>query len=160
MRTRPAWQFVVGAVGCAVLVNGLIYVFDLRTGGAGQRNRADFPLLPPGWVIGLIWTVLLAIMGYVQSLVLRVLRQLHWRDDARSLTWLVPLLYLNCLLYPLYTGGFTDELRGLLGNLATLTLAAYVAGRLHSVTRLGSALIGVVMAWALFATFATFRWAS
>ncbi len=141
---------MAGAVGLAVLVNGLIFAFDLRGGGAGQRNRAEFPLLPPAWVIGAVWTVLLATMGYVQSRVLR-------RTRERGLVGLVPLLFANCLLYPAYTAGFTDELRGLLGNLATLALSAYVAGRLHSVTRLGAALIGLVLAWTLFATFATFR---
>jgi tryptophan-rich sensory protein len=143
---------MAGAVALAVLVNGLIFAFDLRGGGTGQRNRAEFPLLPPAWVIGAVWTVLLALMGFVQSQVLR-------RTRERALVWLVPLLFANCLLYPVYTAGFTNEWRGLLGNLATLALAAYVAGRLHSVTRLGAVLIAVVMAWALFATFASFRWA-
>lgn len=147
---RPAWQFMAGAVGLAVLVNGLLFAFDLRGGGAGQRNRAEFALLPPAWVIGAVWTVLLAAMGYVQSQLLR-------RTRDRGLLRLVPLLFLNCLLYPAYTAGFTNEWRGVLGNLLTLALAAYVAGRLQPVTRRGAALIALVVAWTLFATFATFR---
>ncbi len=149
-RPRPAWQFVAGAIGLAVLVNGLLFAFDLRGGGAGQRSRTEFELLPPPAVIGAVWTVLLGVMGWVQARVLR-------RSREGAVRLLVPLLFANCLLYPAYTAGFTDELRGLAGNLLTLALSAYVAGRLHTVTRLGAALIGLVVAWSAFATFATFR---
>ncbi len=154
-RTAPwkawsAWRYLAVAVAVALLVNGLIFVFDLRGGGLAQRNRADFPLLPPPWVIGSVWTVLLAMMALVQS-------QLVRRTQQASVLWLVPLLFLNCLLYPAYTGGFTSELRGLIGNLFTLALSAYVAGRVQSIWRPGALLIGLVVAWSGFATFATFR---
>jgi tryptophan-rich sensory protein len=144
------WRYLLGAVAVALLVNGLLFVFDLRGGGQAQRDRAQFPLLPPPWVIGAVWTVLLAAMALAQ---LRLAR----RTQDPSLLWWVPALFLNCLLYPAYTGGFTNEIAGLLGNLLTLALSAYVAGRLHSVTRLGAALIGLVTAWSGFATVATFR---
>lgn len=150
LRPRRAWPYLAWAIAVALAVNGLIFVFDLRGGGASQRNRAEFPLLPAPWVIGAVWTVLLSVMAYVQTRLVR-------RTQERAVLWLVPALFLNCLLYPAYTGGFTSELRGLVGNLLTLALAAYVAGRLHSITRLGSALIGLVLAWSAFATFATFR---
>ena len=148
-RPRPAWPLVVGAIGLAVLVNGLLFAFDLRGGGA-QRSRAEFPLLPPPPVIGAVWTVLLGVMGYVQARVLR-------RPREGGLRLRVPVLFATCLLSPAYTAGFTDELRGLAGNLLTLALSAYVAGRLQALTRLGAALIGLVVAWSAFATFATFR---
>lgn len=153
MRQRPAWLFMLGAVGSAVLVNGLLYALDLRTGGQGQRSRSQFPLLPPAWVIGAVWTLLLALMGYVQA---RVLQRLQGRSGG-SLPWLVPALFLNCLLYPAYTAGFTQEAVGVAGNLVTLGLSAYVAGRLHALTRLGSWLICAVVAWSAFASFATYR---
>jgi tryptophan-rich sensory protein len=140
----------LGALALALIVNGLLFVLDLHGGGQGQRDRAQFPLLPPPWVIGAVWTLLLAAMTLAQ---LRLAR----RTQDRSLLWLVPALFLNCLLYPAYTAGFTNELAGLLGNLLTLALSAYVAGRLHRHTRLGAALIGLVTAWSAFATFATFR---
>lgn len=145
-----AWRYLLGAVAVALVVNGLLFVFDLRGGGQAQRDRAQFPLLPPPWVIGAVWTVLLSVMAWVQARLVR-------RTQERTVLWLVPVLFLNCLLYPAYTGGFTNELRGLLGNLLTLALSAYVAGRVHSVTRLGAALLGLVVAWSAFATFATFR---
>ena len=149
MRPASPWRWVLGAVASAALVNGLLFALDLRTGGSGQRSRAEFPLLPPAWVIGLVWTVLLAFMGWAQALVLR--------SRERGLHGLVPLLYFNCLLYPVYTAGFTNEAVGVAGNLLTLALAAYVAGRLQVATRLGAALMGCVALWALFASFATYR---
>ncbi len=143
-----------GAVGLAAGVNGLLFALDLRTGGQGQRSRDEFPLLPPAWVIGAVWTVLVALMGYVQA---RVRERLKGQPHAGSLPWLLPLLFLNCLLYPAYTAGFTQEAVGVAGNLLTLALSAFVAGRLYALTRLGSCLIGVVVAWSAFASFATYR---
>lgn len=151
MRHRQkAWPYILVAIALASAINGLLYVFDLRGGGLAQRSRAEFALLPPPWVIGAVWTVLLSVMAYVQSRLVR-------RTQERGVLWLVPLLFLNCLLYPAYTGGFTSELRGLAGNLLTLALSAYVAGRLQAVWRPGALLIGLVVAWSAFATFATFR---
>lgn len=144
---------MLGAVALALLVNGLLFALDLRTGGQGQRSRSEFPLLPPAWVIGVVWTVLLALMGFVQSRVTAALQG----QRAGSLPWLVPALLLNCLLYPAYTAGFTQEGVGVAGNLLTLALSAYVAGRLHPLTRLGSLLMGVVVAWSAFASYATYR---
>lgn len=144
---------MLGAVGLAVLVNGLLFALDWRGSAQGQRSRSEFPFLPPAWVIGAVWTVLLAIMGYVHSLV----RQRLQGRPGGSLPWLVPALFLNCLLYPAYTAGFTQEAVGVAGNLLTLALSAYVAGRLHSLTPLGSLLIGAVAAWSAFASFATYR---
>lgn len=89
-------------------------------------------------------------MACVQSRVLR-------RTQEPALQWLVPILFANCLLYPVYTAGFTNELRGLAGNLLSFSLSAHVAGCVHSLTRLGAALLGPVVAWSGFATFATFR---
>ncbi len=74
----------------AVAVNGLLFVWDLRGGDAGQRNRADFPLLPAAWVIGAVWTVLLSAMACVQSRVLQ-------RTQEPALQQLVPILFANCM---------------------------------------------------------------
>ena len=141
------------AVAIALAVNALIFAFDLRTGGQGQRNRADFPLLPAPWVIGAVWTVLLAFMAAAQA---QLVRRLQGTRHG-TLPWLVPALFLNCLLYPAYTAGFTNEAAGMAGNLFTLALSAYVAGRLQPVTRRGALLIGAVVAWSAFASFASVR---
>jgi hypothetical protein len=67
----------------------------------------------------------------------------------------VPILFLNCVLYPLYSQGFTNDYNQLFGNLFTIAFAAYISGRIKSITTLGSNLILIVTLWALFATFAT-----
>jgi hypothetical protein len=83
----------------------------------------------------------------------------HWllikKTRDRILLSLVPILFLNCVLYPLYSQGFTNDINQLLGNLFTISLAAFITGRIRSITALGSNLILIVTLWALFATFAT-----
>jgi hypothetical protein len=73
----------------------------------------------------------------------------------RSLLSLVPILFLNCVLYPLYSQGFSNDYNQLIGNLFTIALASYITGRIRSNTALGSNLMLVVTLWAVFATFAT-----
>jgi hypothetical protein len=67
----------------------------------------------------------------------------------------VPILFLNCVLYPLYSQGFSNDFNQLIGNLFTIASASYITGRIRNITTLGSNLILMVTLWGLFATFAT-----
>ena len=70
--------------------------------------------------------------------------------DARLRT---PMSWSDCP----HTAGFTQEAVGVAGNLFTLALSAYVAGRLHAITRSGALMICTVVAWSAFASFASHR---
>jgi hypothetical protein len=99
-------------------------------------------------MIGLIWTVLIGFMAYTQWLLIKKTRD-------RALLSLVPILFLNCVLYPLYSQGFTNDFNQLVGNLFTIAFAAYITGRIRPLSALGSNLILIVTLWGLYATFAT-----
>ena len=135
------------SLGITTLINGVLFTFNINE-SVTQPIKPKYPLLPSSWMVGLIWTILIGFMTYSQWLLIKKTRD-------RKLLSLVPILFLNCVLYPLYSQGFTNDLNQLIGNLFTIAFAAYITGRIRSITSVGSNLMLLVTLWALFATFAT-----
>jgi len=144
---RGLIQLLLISLGITTVINGILFTFNINQ-SVTQPIKPEYPLLPSSWMIGLIWTVLIGFMAYTQWLLIKKTRD-------QLLLSLVPILFLNCVLYPLYSQGFTNDYNQLFGNLFTIAFAAYISGRIKSITTLGSNLILIVTLWALFATFAT-----
>ena len=144
---RGLIQLLLISLGITTVINGILFTFNINQ-SVTQPIKPEYPLLPSSWMIGLIWTVLIGFMAYTQWLLIKKTRD-------RTILSLVPILFLNCVLYPLYSQGFTNDYNQLIGNLFTIAFAAYISGRIKSITTLGSNLILIVTLWALFATFAT-----
>ena len=135
------------SLGTTTLINGILFSFNINE-SVTRPIKPEYPLLPPSWMVGLIWTVLIGFMTYSQWLLIKKTREV-------TLLSLIPILFLNCVLYPLYSQGFTNDFNQLIGNLFTIAFAAYITGRIRSITSVGSNLMLLVTLWALFATFAT-----
>ena len=144
---RGLIQLLFISLSIATLINGILFTFNINQ-SVTQPIKTEYPLLPSSWMIGLIWTVLIGFMAYTQWLLIKKTRD-------RALLSIVPILFLNCVLYPLYSQGFTNDFNQLIGNLFTITFAAFITGRIRSITKLGSNLMLMVTLWSLFATFAT-----
>ena len=144
---RGLIQLLVISIGITTVINGILFTFNINQ-SVTQPIKSEYPLLPSSWMIGLIWTILIGFMAYTQWLLIKKTRD-------RLLLSLVPILFLNCVLYPLYSQGFTNDYNQLIGNLFTIAFAAYISGRIKSITTIGSNLILIVTLWGLFATFAT-----
>ena len=144
---RGLIQLLVISIGITTVINGILFTFNINQ-SVTQPIKTEYPLLPSSWMIGLIWTILIGFMAFTQWLLIKKTRD-------RSLLSIVPILFLNCVLYPLYSQGFTNDFNQLIGNLFTITFAAFITGRIRSMTKLGSNLMLTVTLWSLFATFAT-----
>ena len=144
---RGLIQLLLISLGITTLINGILFSFNINQ-SVTQPIKSEYPLLPSSWMIGLIWTILIGFMAYTQWLLIKKTRD-------RLLLSLVPILFINCVLYPLYSQGFTNDYNQLIGNLFTIAFAAYISGRIKSITTIGSNLILIVTLWGLFATFAT-----
>jgi tryptophan-rich sensory protein len=144
---RGLIQLFVISLGITTVINGILFTFNINQ-SVTQPIKSEYPLLPSSWMIGLIWTILIGFMACTQWLLIKKTRD-------RLLLSLVPILFLNCVLYPLYSQGFTNDYNQLIGNLFTIAFAAYISGRIKSITTIGSNLILIVTLWGLFATFAT-----
>jgi len=139
--------YVSATVIVTLALNGLI--FALGWAGPLAEGASVNSLLPPGWVIGAVWVVLLALLAVA-----------FWRlasdaaPDARRLAPWVLLLVLACLAYPFYTAGLSNEVTGFIGNLATSVASAFLAGRALPASRLAAVLIFLPAIWVSFATYA------
>jgi len=144
---RGLIQLLLISLGITTVINRILFTFNINQ-SVTQPVKPEYPLLPSSWMIGLIWTVLIGFMAYTQWLLIKKTRD-------RTILSLVPILFLNCVLYPLYSQGFTNDFNQLVGNLFTIAFAAYITGRIRNITILGSNLILIVTFWGLYATFAT-----
>lgn len=111
---HPALAFPITALA----MNGLVYGLGWNQESRAPGNRE--PLLPPGYVIAVVWIVLFALMGTVYG-------QLR-RGSGR----LAVLAYAGyCLAYPLLTSGLrmgsTADLLNVGALLGALALVGYVA---------------------------------
>ncbi len=134
-------------VGTPLLVNGLIFGLGLEQSGGAQTG------LPPGWVVGTIWLVLFAGMGIARWLLLRAART---HRDQRRAEWVSALAFL-CLLYPLYTGGFSNLFAGLVGNVVTLVVALPVAVYAWRRVRMAGLCLVPLVVWMAYAAWVTAR---
>jgi tryptophan-rich sensory protein len=145
--SRSLATCVIGTVAITLALNGLIFALGWA-GPSAEATRVN-TLLPPGWAIGAVWVVLLALLAVA-----------FWRlasDEAAGAQRLAPwvlLLIAACLAYPFYTVGFSNEVVGFIGNLATSVASAFLAGRVLPASRLAAALVFLPAIWVSFATFA------
>jgi tryptophan-rich sensory protein len=132
-------------VGAPLVLNGVIFGLGVNRSGGAQTG------LPPGWVVGTIWLVLFAGMGAVRWLLLRV-SSTH--KEQRRVEW-VSLLAVLCLLYPVYTVGFSWLLAGLVGNMVTLVAAVPIALYAFRRSRLAGCCLVPLVLWLSYAAWAT-----
>jgi tryptophan-rich sensory protein len=141
------WANLMVFVGAPLVVNGVIFGFGLERGGGAQTG------LPPGWVVGTIWLVLFAAMGAARWLLLRAART---PGEQRRVEWVSALAFL-CLLYPVYTRGFSDLVAGLWGNVVTLVVAVPVAVYAWRKVRAAGGWLVPLCVWLSYAAWATAR---
>lgn len=125
-------------VAAALAANAVIFAAGWDS-GASSQPRPSFA--PPGYVVGIIWTILFGCMGAARWLV---------RGTAASR--LVVMLILLCLAYPFYTAGLSNARVGVAGTVVTGIVAIYVLFRAWPVSTTAGLLLVPLIAWLGFAT--------
>lgn len=100
-------------VGAALAVNALVFGMGGHRAAESGRTR----LVPPGPVVGLVWTSLFGLMGYAQ-----------WRQAVDRRRKLVrpsgaALLACFCLVFPFYAVGSRSRIVPQAGTVGTLAVA-------------------------------------
>ncbi len=123
-------------------MNGLIF-------GLGWNKPiepvAKSLLAPPTYLIGIVWTILFVLMATARW-------QLNFDEIAADARTWVTVLIISCIVYPLYTLAFNNAISGLLGNLETIALAAFVIFRVWSISEFAALLILPIIPWVLYAS--------
>ena len=123
----------------ALATNGLIFALGWR-----QPDHDRQPAFaPPGFVIGIVWTFLFALIGLARGLAVR--------HGTRPVVRLVTILIALCLAYPFYTLGFQDRLPDVAGIVVTGVFTAYVIARARRPVPAVSLTLLPLLAWLCFA---------
>jgi tryptophan-rich sensory protein len=129
-------------VGLTILIN--IGLFSFRV-----YDPVKYDMLPPGYVIGTIWILLIGGMAYSQFLVLQ-------KTTNPYIQWLIPMLFVYCILYPFYTTQFKNKKVSQYANLGSIGLSLGVVIAIYPVSTLASSIIALTTVWSSYATWATF----
>lgn len=95
-----AVAYVLAPILAAVIMNIAIYKTRL---GRNMNKQGSYrsPLLPPGWVIATIWSILFGLLGYIMYL----------NRSSVPILVTVAALLIYCLLYPVYTNGLDAKFK-------------------------------------------------
>lgn len=106
------WVHVVIPIVAAIVVNACIFLLKWN------ENSTRNPLLPPGYIIGLVWIIIFGILGL-----------LHYKLYPLYFyaSWAVVSLIMFCLLYPFMTAGLSNSKWSKILNLMTLVFSFIVA---------------------------------
>lgn len=130
-----ATAFVVAAL----VINGVIFALGWNLTPSATRP----PLIPPGPVVGTVWTLLFALMGAARWAWLRDTPG----DDRGWRVWTPVALAVGCLAYPFYTGGLANQTSAYIGTVVTLAAAIVIAGLLYRRSPLAAGLIVPTALW-------------
>ena len=141
-------------IGITIIVN--VYLFSSKK--SYVSNSIRYRLLPPSYIIATVWTILIGLMAYSQWLVYNQIKD--GRDKkGRKGNWklyLIPVLFIYCVLYPFYTMGFRNKKIIDFANVLTIILSGFIAWSIYDITHLGSYMIFLTTIWSTYATIATF----
>lgn len=114
MKFKPI-LFIIVPVILAVFTNAIIY----KLGWDRNNLETKSPILPPGWVIGMNWTIIFGILGFA------IYKSVQIKDYivAALLIFLIAL----CIAYPFYTSGLEADRAARIGNTSTLIIAFVVS---------------------------------
>lgn len=101
-----------------IAVNG--FLFAVGWAGPAATAARKMPMVPPDYMVGLIWTVLLGLMGAARWVYVRQSGDSGWRS------WAPYALGAVCIAYPFYTSGLKLNAAAYWGTWLTIfcTLAA------------------------------------
>jgi benzodiazapine receptor len=139
------WLNMAAAVGLALACNALVFGF-----GWNRTDSRPTPFYaPPGYVVGIVWTLLFAAMGAARWLTLGRLTPLRFRH-ARLIVWLI----LFCAAYTFYGLAPESRIPGFIGNLVTIPFAGWIAWTVRTTSPQAALLLGLVPFWVIYATIA------
>ena len=118
-------------------------IFQLGFEGVTQKKAIiSRSFFPKGYVIGLIWTILV------------ILQTISFKKISSQInSFLILILIMNCIMYPIYTLGFSIFSIILIGNLITIGLSAFISGSVFLESKLFSLFIGLTTVWVIYVTF-------
>jgi len=111
---NPLYHILIPVL-LALSMNSVIYIFGINKQNKEIKDNQYAKLLPPGYVIGIIWTIIFGLLGYAHYLMYKL------KDKINIGSVSIVLVIIFCLLYPVITS--LKFKYGLLLNLITLIIS-------------------------------------
>ena len=134
-----------------IILASIINIIIYKNGWNMKRTKESYVLLPPGYVIAIVWTIILGLLGYLHYLI--------WilNNKKASLASISIILFvIFCLAYPFLTNGL-DQSKGFILNLLTLIFAIILAIIVYNKTKnikYISYLVPLLL-WSIYVNYAT-----
>lgn len=147
-RNLKNWLICVTVfIAVTMVINGL----SALIGWEGDETRfTEGPnRLPPGWIIGLVWTILFIGMASAFWMLASSTEITSRRKAGEVLAFAI-----FCLSYPIFTIGFSVHFLVFSGNLLCIVWSSYLTGVLRDISRPASALMVLPAIWVCYATWA------
>ena len=147
-RNLKNWLICVTVfIAVTMVINGLIALIGWE---GGETRFTEGPnRLPPGWIIGLVWTILFIGMASAFWLLASSTEITSRRKAGEVLAFAI-----FCLSYPIFTMGFSVHFLVFSGNLLCIIWSSYLTGVLRDISRPASALMVLPAIWVCYATWA------
>lgn len=144
---RPDRIGVALSIIIPVVLVGLANLLAYATGrGEADPAYAAVAFAPPGWVVGSVWMVIFPMWGYARW------RAFQAGTSGRRESWWAAALIAWSLSYPIVVL-FLDTTGSAAANVFSLALAAVVAWRLWTVSKVAAGWVLPSLAWLGFASF-------
>jgi tryptophan-rich sensory protein len=85
-------------VVAAILLN--VFIYTQGWNKENQQKEEPNKLLPPGFVIAIVWILILGLLGYT-----------HYLVYPSSASWIIVAAVLYCLAYPFLTAGLQKHMQ-------------------------------------------------
>ena len=145
---REWWQFALFTVPAIILAGSLSgWLSNSGSGNAWFDGLAKPAFMPPGWVFGVVWPVLYALLGFALALILA-----EPPTDKRRKTLIIffAQLVLNFAWPPIFFGA--HAILPALGVIVVMAgLAALAAGQFRRIRPLAGYLMLPYLLWLCFA---------
>jgi hypothetical protein len=142
---RSLIQLIFIVLIITAIINISISFWDV--GRASNIRSSEINLFfPPPVMIGTIWTLLMLGLCYCFISV----------KNYPNLTRGVFLLFWLCVLYPLYTKGFSSLSNIILANLITIFYSSFLVGVMWKKFKLQACILGLIPSWVVFVTYLMF----
>jgi tryptophan-rich sensory protein len=97
----------------AIIINIVIYTQGWNNNGG--ENKEISKLLPPGYIIAIVWIIILGLLGYV-----------HYLTFPSYISVFILIVIIYCLSYPFLTAGLKED-KGDIYNILAFAMAIIVS---------------------------------
>ena len=131
------WHIFIPII-LAIIINFYIY-----TQGWNNNNEKS-KWLPPGYIIGIVWIIILGLLGYI-----------HFLMYPSIQSWIIVFAISYCLAYPFLTSGLKDT-NSKIYNIIALIIAIIVFISVFYKNKLTSLLSFPFLVWTLYVNIVLF----